>query len=818
MVISYNWIKDYISTDLAPEKFCDAITSIGLEVDSCESQEEIPGGLAGVVVGEVKECVMHPDSDHLHITKVDVGSGEPLQIVCGAPNVSAGQKVLVATVGSRFVSRAGEEIKIKKGRMRGVDSFGMICAEDELGIGDSHAGIMVIDPSAVPGTPAKDYLHLAEDHIVTVDLTANRIDAASHYGVARDLYAYLRQNGLKGDLKLPDVSAFAEGKGEGAIPVEVTAQDGAPRYMGVTLKNIKIGPSPDWMQKKLLAVGLRPVDNVVDISNFVMMEIGQPLHTFDAAKIKGRKVVVRRAVEGELLTTLDGVERKLSAEDLVIADESSPMCLAGVFGGEKSGISDDTTEVFLEIAYFNPVSIRKSSKRHGLKTDASFRYERGCDPHILPYAARRAVLLLEQYAGAEVEGKVQEFYPEKIDDKHVKLNYRRMEALMGKAIGAETILNILGWMDFTILSKDEEGCEVVVPAYRVDVYRECDVVEEVLRIYGYNNIEFPDGMHSSVNTTEYPECESVRTGVSDFLSALGFNEIMNNSLQPAAYCDKLATYPSSHSVTIVNPLSSDLNAMRQTLLFGGLEAVSRNVNHQTTFMRLYELGNVYSFDPENPKGKGSLESYHEEMHLAMFVTGESGKAWHNPVAGSDFYVLKGYVELLMRRYGIDLYNFECGAAPSDLFSEGVEYKLQGRMLARIGAVCQPLLKLFGLRQNVYAAEINWETFFMLVKRDIVKYKELPKFPEVRRDLALLLDAKVSYADVRRVALNTDRKCITQVNLFDVYTGAGVPAGKKQYALSFILQDPERTLTDEIVESLMQKILKTLGDKFGAALR
>jgi phenylalanyl-tRNA synthetase beta chain len=760
---------------------------------------------------------MHPDSDHLHVTKVDAGKGELLQVVCGAPNVTAGQKVFLATVGSRFVSRAGEEIRIKKSRIRGVDSFGMICAEDELGIGPSHDGIMVLDDSAVPGTPAKDYLHLAEDQIITIDLTANRVDAASHYGVARDAYAYLRRNNLKGDLKLPDVSDFAEGDGD-AIPVEVKAPDGAPRYMGITLKNVKVGPSPEWMQKKLLAIGLRPINNVVDITNFVMMEIGQPMHAFDAAKIKGRKVVVRRASEGESFTTLDGVERKLSSSDLVIADESEPMCIAGVFGGEKSGVTDSTNEVFLESAYFDPVSIRKTSKRHGLKTDASFRYERGGDPHILPYAAKRAALLLERYAGASVVGKIQESYPVRIDNKRVRLDFKRMENLMGKEIGADTIVDILKWMDFEILSRDESSCEVSVPTYRVDVYRECDVVEEVLRIYGYNNIGFSERMNASVNTSESPDKESVRSHVSDLLTGNGFNEIMNNSLQPAAYCDKLVTYPSERSVMVVNPLSTDLNAMRQTLLFGGLEVIAYNINRQLNHMKLYELGNVYCFDPNDPKGKESLDSYHEHMDLAMFMTGESDKSWHNPVGKSDFFVLKGYLELLMKRYGVDLYNLQEGTAPSDIFSEGVQYKLQNKRLANMGEVCQPLLKRFGIRQPVYAAEVNWDVFFTLVTRDKVRFKELPKFPEVRRDFALLLDKDVPYADLRRAALNADKKCIRQVNLFDVYTGEGIPLGKKQYALSFILQDPERTLTDEYVDSIMKRVLETLSGKFGATLR
>jgi phenylalanyl-tRNA synthetase beta chain len=816
MVISYNWIKDYLSTDLSAEKFQDILNSIGLEVDSCERQEEIPGGLAGVVVGEVLECEMHPDSDHLHVTKVNIGQGEPLQVVCGAPNVAAGQKVLLATIGT-VVSKGGEEVKMKKSKIRGVESNGMICAEDELGIGTSHEGIMVLDPAAVPGTPAKDYLHLAEDDIIEIDLTANRSDADSHYGVARDVYAYLHHNGLKGDLMLPDVSSFKEGEGE-AIPVEVKAVDGAPRYMGITMKDVKVGPSPEWMQKKLKAIGLRPINNVVDITNFVMMEVGQPMHAFDAARIKGRKVVVRRAVEGEPFVTLDGVEHKLSAEDLVIANESEPMCLAGVFGGEKSGVTDSTTEVFLESAYFNPVSIRKTSKRHGIKTDASYRYERGADVNIVPYAARRAALLLEEYAGAHVVGRVQESYPEKIENKRIQLDFARMENLIGKKIGAENIIAILKDMGFEFLSHDANGAEVLAPTYRVDVYRECDVVEEVLRIYGYNNVEFPGEMRASVNAFVKPEPETVRSQVSNFLSDNGFNEIMNNSLTPESYYADCKTYPLEHCARIINPLSSDLSVMRQTLLFGGLEVIEYNINRQQSYMKLYEVGNVYFFDPQNPAGVGGLQSYREHLNLGMFITGESPKLWDDPARKSSFFELKGYLELLLHRFGIDLYNLETGAAPADMFSEGIEYSLQGRPLAYIGLVAQPLLKKFGIRQPVYAAEMNWETFFTLVKRMSVKYKELPKFPEVRRDLALLFDQGTSYAEIRRVALNTDKKCIKQVNLFDVYTGEGVPAGKKQYAISFVLQDPDQTLTDSYVENLMGRLLKAFQDKFGAVLR
>ena len=585
MNISYNWLKEYVSFDLSPEKVAEILTFIGLEVEEMETVEDIPGGLEGVVVAQVLECVPHPDSDHLHITKVLAAEGdEPLQVVCGAPNVAAGQKVLLATVGTSLPLPDGSKLKIKKSKIRGVESYGMICAEDELGIGQSHDGIMVLEPEARVGMSARDYLHLGSDTVFSIGLTPNRVDGASHIGVARDLSAYLRLNGLGGELTLPDVSAFREGDGD-SIPVEVLSHDGAPRYMGVTLKDVKIAPSPEWLQKKLLAVGLRPINNVVDITNFVLMETGQPLHAFDASKIEGGKVVVRRAVDGEKFVTLDGVEHTLSSEDLMICNAARPMCIAGVFGGLDSGITDSTVSVFLESAYFNPTSIRRTSKRHGIKTDASFRYERGADPEIVPYAARRAALLMQELAGATVVGRIQEVYPEKIDRKQVSLNFARMEALIGKKIGAETILRILEYMDFGILSSDAEGAEVTVPSYKVDVYRECDVVE--------------------------------RVKMCDLLAANGFMECMNNSLTKADYYNSLKTYPKENLPMVINPLSSDLNAMRQTLLFSGLEVIAHNLNRQAGDLRLFEMGNVYRYEP---KGEGdpvnNLESYSERMHLA----------------------------------------------------------------------------------------------------------------------------------------------------------------------------------------------------------
>lgn len=813
MKVSYNWIKDYLECDLTPEGMAEALTSIGLEVDSLEQVEEIPGGLAGVIVAEVVECVAHPDSDHLHITKLNTGAPELLQVVCGAPNVAAGQKVLLATIGTVL----GGDFKIKKSKIRGVESFGMICAEDELGIGTSHDGIMVLDPAAVPGTPAKEYLHLETESLIEIGLTANRVDAASHIGVARDLYAYLQHNNIPCRLNIPSVDAFREGEGE-ATPVEVLACDGAPRYTGTTIKGVKVGPSPEWLQKKLLSIGLRPINNVVDVTNFVLMEIGQPLHAFDLSQIKGGKVIVRRAAEGEKFVTLDGVERTLSSADLMIANAEEPMCLAGVFGGEKSGVTEATTDVFLESAYFNPVTVRKSAKRHGLKTDASFRYERGADPLICEYAAKRAALLIQELAGGEIVGRMQIVEPSAIEKKTVALDYDRIENFIGKKIGHDTIEGILKGLNYEFASKNDKGAIVKVPSYMIDVYRECDVVEEILRIYGYNNIELPGRMRMSVNAPQKPEPEAVRKAVSDFLAANGFVETMNNSLTKGEYYSKLKTFPEDKCVRIINPLSSDLNVMRQTLLLNGLEVIAYNINRQLTSLRTFEYGSVYSFVP-GADGK-TLASYEEHTCYAMFITGSSDKSWRTEACKGNYFQLKGYLELLLRRFGADLYAMEYEAAPADLFSEGLAYSIPGSKtpLAVMGTVAPSICRQFGIKQPVFAAEINYPALFELAKRDRIKYQELPKYPEVRRDLALLLDENVSFADLRKSAFRVGRKLLKQVTLFDVYRGDKIAAGKKQYALGFVLQDPEKTLTDSDVERIMGKLLSTFQNEYGAALR
>ena len=814
MKLSYDWLKEYLKCNLTPEQVAEAMTSIGIEVDSVETKEVVEGGLNGVVVAQVLTCEPHPDSDHLHITTVNDGSPEPLTVVCGAPNVAAGQKVLFARLGTCLPG----DFKIKKSKIRGVESFGMICAEDELGIGTSHDGIMVLPENAPVGVPAKEYLNLTDEVVIEYEITANRIDAASHIGVARDLYAYLRSRDIPCELTLPSVDAFKEGEGE-SIPVEVLTADGAPRYTGITVKGVKVEPSPQWLQERLMSIGLKPINNVVDISNFVLFETGQPLHTFDAGKIDGGKVIVRRAAQGEPIRTLDGIERKLNACDVVIANQNGPMCIAGVFGGEDSGVSDNTVDVFIEGAYFDPVSIRKTAKSQTLSTDASFRFERGADPEAALYAAKRAALLITEIAGGKVIGKVREFYPQPIGRKQIELDYNRIEHFIGKKIGHSTIEKILEGLNYQFVNKTETGALVAAPTYMVDVTRECDVVEEILRIYGYNNIELPQSLRMSVQPSAQPEPEAIRNAISNWLAANGFTETMNNSLTKEEYYTSLATFPAERCVHIVNPLSQDLNVMRQTLLLSGLEVVAYNINRQASALKFFEYGSVYQRLPE--KDGTTLEGYEEHRCFSLFVTGTPDKVWRSPAQKSSFFQLKGYVDALLARYRVDAATLITGAAPADIFAEGLTYSLPGKepvLLATLGTVNPALAKRFGIKQPVFAAEINWEVLFMLVKRDKFSFKELPRFPEVRRDLAILLDESVSYADVRKSALRAGKKLIKSVTLFDVYRGEKILFGKKQYALNFVLQDPERTLTDQDVEKTMERVLAALKADFGAVLR
>ena len=817
MKLSYNWLKDYIKCELSAQQIAEAMTSIGIEVDSVEEKEVIEGGLKNVVVAQVLTCEAHPDSDHLHVTTVNDGGAQPVQVVCGAPNVAAGQKVLFAQLGAVLPG----DFKIKKSKIRGVESFGMICAEDELGLGTSHDGIMVLPEDAPVGMPAKDYLHIESLAVIEYEITANRVDAASHWGVARDLYAWLKLKGIPCELTRPDVEASFEAipRTEGEpMPVEVQDPSGAPRYTGLLMKGIKVGPSPKWLQERLTAIGSRPINNIVDISNYVLFELGQPLHTFDADKVRGGKVIVRRAAEGEPIRTLDGAEHKLHSTDMVIADSQGPMCIAGVFGGEDSGVSDGTVNLFIESAYFDPGSIRKTSKSQQLQTDASFRYERGADPEVAIYALKRAASLVSECAGGHIVGGIVESYPQKIERKRIELDYDRIEAFIGQKIGHELIDSILENLAYTFESKEGAKRTVLAPCYMVDVTRECDVVEEILRIYGYDNIALPKHMKMSVNATPKPEPEAVRSSISNFLAANGFVETMNNSLTKGDYYEGLKTFPADHCVRIVNPLSQDLNVMRQTLMLNALEVVAYNVNRQCPSMKIFEYGSVYQRLPE--KSGETLEGYEEHQAFCLAITGSSEKSWKTASSKSDFYQLKGYLELLLKRFGADIYQLWTDAAPSDIFSEGVVYKLpgQGTQLAVMGTVNPALARKFGIKQPVFMAEISWPVLFSLIKRNKVAFKELPKYPEVKRDLAVLLDEGVSYADLRMTAIKQSKKLLKGVSLFDVYRGDKIPAGKKQYALSFTFQDLEKTLTDQDIERVMDNILKAFQNNFGAVLR
>ncbi|MBO4476044.1 MAG: phenylalanine--tRNA ligase subunit beta [Bacteroidales bacterium] len=840
MKVSYSWLKDYLKCDLTPSQVAEAMTSIGIEVDGVEESEEIPGGLSGVVVAKVLTCEPHPDSDHLHITTVDPGTGEPLTVVCGAPNVAAGQKVLFAQIGTVLPG----DFKIKKSKIRGVESFGMICAEDELGIGTGHDGIMVLPEEAVPGTPAKEYLHLKTEAVIEYEITANRVDAASHWGVARDLYAWCVHNGVPCELKAPlaedpgDFSApLRSGRNdsgnasaisgdasvissevEKSLSIEVLDPSGAPRYTGITIRGIKVGPSPEWLQKRLLSIGSRPINNIVDISNYILFELGQPLHTFDAGKIRGGKVIVRRAAEGEPIRTLDGIDRKLRATDMVIADAEGPMCIAGVFGGDDSGVTDATTDLFIESAYFDPGSVRKTAKSQGLQTDASFRFERGADPLITLDALKRATLMVLELAGGKVCGGIQEVCEKPFERPVIELDWDRIRRFIGKDIPTAEMVAILNALQYNFVSQEGETARVQPPSYMVDVTRECDVVEELLRIYGYNNIDLPMHMKMSVAPSPVPDPEAIRNNISNFFASNGFTETMNNSLTRADYYASLNTFPAKDCVSIVNPLSQELNVMRQTLLFGGLEVIAYNLNRQMSSLRTFEYGNVYR--RREGKDATKLEGYEEHACFCLMMTGSADKYWKGAPSGSDFFLLKGYVEMLLRRYGADLYQMWASPAPADIYSDGVIYSLPGNgpVLLSIGVVSPSLCRSFGIRQQVVAAEINWPVLFKIVCRDKVAFRELPRFPEVRRDLALLLDESVSYADLRAAAFKQARALLRQVGLFDVYRGDKIPAGKKQYALSFVIRDDERTLTDQDTERVMDRLLEMYKKDFGAILR
>ena len=820
MEISLNWLKKYIDIDLSAAEVATILTDIGLEVEALEKVESIRGGLQGVVVGKVAECWEHPDSDHLHVTKVDVGTDEMLQIVCGAPNCRQGLKVLCATVGSVLYPNGGdEEFKIKRSKIRGVESLGMLCAEDELGIGSDHAGIMELPEEAVVGTPARDYLGITDDYLIGIGLTPNRVDAASHIGVARDLAAYLRSQGKDVKVTLPSVEAFSVDNHDMEIEVVVENHDAAPRYAGLTVTGCKIAPSPEWMQKELRAAGINPKNNLVDITNYVLFELGQPLHAFDADKIEGGKVVVKCCEEGTPFTTLDGVERKLSKEDLMICDAQKPMCIGGVFGGLDSGISDETVNVFLESAYFNPVSIRRSAKRHGLSTDASFRFERGIDPNIQVYALKRAALLMREIAGGKISSEITDINPTPAADFVFDISLDRVNSLIGKDIPEATVRTILEALEVKILSEQGRTLTVAVPPYRVDVQREADLVEDILRIYGYNNVEIPQAVHSTLSYAPRPDKNKLINTAADHLAATGYTEIMSNSLTKAAYYEGLSSYKAEECVKIMNPLSADLNVMRQTLLFNALEAVALNINHRTLDLRLFEMGNCYHFHPEVEAGDKPLARYSESYRIGITVTGQDATpSWNVKGAKSSFYTLRASVEKLLRRFGIDIYTLRSESSKSDLYSDAIVYTQGPKSVIEMGIVSPAVLSKFDIKQAVYYAEIDFDLIVRAAKKQRIAVEELSRFPEVKRDLALLVDKSVTFSELRNIAFATEKKLLKRVTLFDVYEGDKLPEGKKSYALGFTLEDKNQTLNDKTIEKTMANLQRQLETKAGAQVR
>jgi len=819
MNISYNWLKQYINIDITPDELSKALTSIGLEVGGVEEVQTVKGGLEGLVIGEVLTCVEHENSDHLHVTTVNIGADEPSKIVCGAPNVAAGQKVVVATVGTKLYS-GDESFTIKRSKIRGVESMGMICAEDEIGIGASHDGIIVLPSDAVVGTLAKDYYEIKSDYLLEVDITPNRIDAASHFGVARDLAAFFALKDKTVKLQKPSVDAFAVQNTKLTIPVTVENTDACPRYSALTISGVKVTESPDWLKNRLLIIGLRPINNIVDVTNFVLHELGQPLHAFDADKIVGAEVRVKCLPEGTPFVSLDGMERKLNAADLMICNAKAPMCIGGVFGGFESGVTESTQNVFLESAYFNPVSIRKTAKRHGLNTDASFRYERGCDPTNTIYVLKRCALLIQEVAGGEISSEIVDVYPQEIKPFVVNLSNRKINSLIGKEIGTENIELILSALEMKILSKNDEGYVLEVPAYRVDVQRDVDVIEDILRIYGYNNVEIGETLKSTLSYSSKPDSYRLQYMISEQLTAQGFNEILNNSLTKSAYYNNLTSFPAAHSVKIINALSSDLSVMRQTLLFGGLDNIVRNVNRKNSDLKFYEFGNCYYYNEENKKEGETLAAYSEDFHLGIWITGNKhSQSWAAKDEKSSIFELKAYVENILRRLGIKLNNLVVGEYSDDLLSEALTvYSKAGRKLAVYGIVHPNIRKMMDLDVEVYYSDINWNSIVAELKRHKIQYSEVSKFPEVKRDLALLLDKNIAFAEIEKIAFETERKLLKKVYLFDVYEGKNLEAGKKSYAVSFILHDETKTMTDSQIDSIMKKLQSNFENKLQAKLR
>ena len=820
MEISYKWLKEYVDFDLTPQETADALTSCGLEVDALEEVQTIKGGLKGLYVGKVLTCEMHPNSDHLHITTVDLGKGEPQQIVCGAPNVAAGQKVIVADLGCVLYD-GDKEFVIKKSKLRGVESNGMICAEDEIGVGTSHDGIIVLPEDAPVGQPAAEYYHLESDWVIEIDITANRSDALSHWGVARDLYAWLKRNGYNTSLHRPDCSEFTVDNTNLPIDVEIENTEACKRYACVSITGCEVKESPEWLQDKLKVIGLRPINNIVDITNYVMMAYGQPMHCFDADMVKGNKIVVRTQPEGTKFVTLDGEEHTLGEHDLSICNAEEPMCIAGIFGGKGSGTYDTTTNVVLESAYFHPTWIRKSARRHGLSTDASYRFERGIDPNGIIYALKQAAILCKQLAGGKVSMEIKDVYPTPIADARVQLDYEYVDRLIGKKIGNDMIRSIVESLDMKVVSETDTGLELDVPAYRVDVQRPCDVVEDILRIYGYNNVEIPTQLKSSLTILgDEDKAYHHQNVISEQLVGCGFREILNNSLTKTAYYTELNHYTEDTTVKVMNPLSSDLGVMRQTLLFGGLESICRNVNHKMPNLRFFEFGNCYHFSPEKNNDEDPIKAYTEEMHLGMWLTGKRVEgSWAHADEQSTFYELKAYVMNIFTRLGVNPGIVVVEKSDNNVFGKALALKARsGKLLCEMGTVSHKLLKKMDIDQDVFYADINWNNIMRAIKKNETLYHDISKFPSVSRDLALLIDKSVEFEQIEQIARQTEKKLLKSVELFDVYEGKNLPEGKKSYAVNFILQDETKTLNDKQIEAIMTKLINNLKQKLGAELR
>ena len=806
MKISYNWLKQYIKIDWKSEEVAALLTDLGLEVEVVEKFQSVIGGLEGIVVGHVLTCVQHPDADRLKITTVDLGDGSPVQIVCGAANVAAGQKVPVATIGTTLYDAAGVAFQIKKGKIRGQESHGMICAEDELGLGTSHEGIMILDDTIKAGTLASSVFNIENDEVFEIGLTPNRADAMSHFGTARDLRAGLLQSGVKLELISPSVSNFRVDKRILKIDIKVEEPILAPRYCGVTISGISIKSSPDWLQNRLKSIGINPKNNIVDVTNYVLHELGQPLHAFDASKISG-KIIVKTVTSGTKFTTLDDIERTLHEEDLMICDENGPLCIAGVFGGKNSGVSDSTTSIFLESAYFNTVSVRKTAKRHQLNTDASFRFERGIDPTITEYALKRAALLIQEVAGGEITSDIIDLYPKKIEDFSVVLNFNNVKKIIGQELPKETIKNILASLEIKINSVSDAGLGLTIPAYRVDVQREIDVIEEILRVYGYNNINFSEKLNATVSNSTRTEDYKVQNVIASQLNSQGFNEMMCNSLTTSSYVELSEKLKSEHNVMMLNPLSTDLAAMRQSLLFSGLEAISYNINRRNSDLKFFEFGKTYHKFPSG---------YEECKHLTLLITGNRNQeSWTNPQKPSDFFLFKGYINAVLSRLGID--KTQNLPMTSDVFSEGIAIGFGNDILVEYGVVKKSISKHFDVKQKVFYADFNWALILKSLNNKI-KFTEIPKYPEVRRDLSLLLDESISFDTLYNIARQTEKSLLKDINLFDVYQGKNLPEGKKSYALSFTIQDTTKTLTDVQIDKIMSKLQKNFETQLGASLR